>query len=905
MPLTLSKLDLRALADGEPRSIDALGTVMQSLGWISGLRELSKPRGRKTPLWELSIAAEPAAVMTFASTRQGDRLTSLGYMRQARYAVSWSRERVALYDTLRWSDRPGDLPLFLADVDDRAAIAELLELLGRDDILDEIPSDLIPSTDEHEALPELLGKALRRLRLDVAEAEAYSGREPGGRDTAVLRLFHQILYVRVAEDRRRPQSRLKIRELLVSDRLNADLQSLLADYRSAANSELFEPAHITVDALPTKSLHEVLRQTVEPWDRLRLDFSVARSDLAGRLYESYLSALPAEDIGKEANQRLFPVARGIDQREKQATFYTPPALAELLTEQALRGWIRGRPSCSPADIRVVDPACGSGAFLIAAYDWLRQYFEQQRGRALRPSEREELLVGCIFGADVDERALGLAQVQLLERAELHGRLPSLQNNLSLGDSLPAPPESDAVVGQVPWKGIISQHGPFTTVLGNPPFGAQAKLPSRLSVERISELAGRYPEIKSFGQDYAYFFLALGMRLLTSDGSAGLVMPRGLLGLGQGAAARRFLAEAGMSWISDLRAARVFQGVAASVTGIALDRRRPAMARIDAISDSRANPRAMLDDLAEGDSPEITRSSVSRERLKALADTGWTAFRVRWADDLCGDLTRSVQPLVPEENKRDQRSVRTGVKTARVADFIIEPELYSVGPVGKITLAERVIPERFLPRVVYASDIAPFDLHDTGKRLLLPYELDGKRACDPNLLAELEARGGLPTHYQHGHLPTLLGPKVLLRAVAREPAAVADPTGRYVPVMRGVHALRLDDIPVKYLASIAALLNSAFYQWLLRGLGSPRADETIEVTLADVRSLPLPDLSDTELRQLQVQGQDIAEALAEPDPISRIVAVRDTRAALDVLVFEILGASQRLQDIVKNELIRVA
>lgn len=902
--MTLSKLDLRALADGEPRSIDALGTVMQSLGWISGLQKLSRPHGRKAPLWELSIAAEPAAVMTFAPTRQ-DRLTSLGYTRQARYALSWSGERIALYDTLRWSNRPGDLPLFLADIDDRVAIAELLELLGRDDILDEIPSDLVPPADEHETLPELLGKALRRLRLDVAEAEAYSGREPGGRDTAVLRLFHQILYVRVAEDRRRPQSRLKIRELLVSDRLNTDLKTLLADYRSTANSELFESARITVDALPTHSVHEVLRQTVEPWDRLQLDFSVARSDLAGRLYESYLAELPAEDVGKDAGQRLFSVVRGIDQREKQATFYTPPALAAILTERALRGWTCGRQRCSPADIRVVDPACGSGAFLIAAYDWLRKYFEHQRGRALRPNEREELLVNCIFGADVDERALGLAQVQLLERAELHGRLPSLRNNLYLGDSLPAPPGYDATTEQVPWEKIIDQNGPFTTVLGNPPFGAQAKLPSRLSIERIAELADCYPEIKSFGQDYAYFFLALGMRLLTSDGTAGLVMPRVLLGLGQGTAARQFLAEAGVSWISDLRAAQVFRGVNASVTGIVLDRRRPAMTHIDAISDSRTNPRAMLDDLAKGDSPVITRSSVSRERLKALASTGWTAFRVRWADDLSSELTRSVQPMVSEENMREQRDVRTGVKTGRVADFIIGPESYSVAPAGKITLAERVIPERFLPRVVYASDIAPFDLRETGKRVLLPFELDGQRGCDPNLLAELKARGGLPTNYQHGYLPTLLGPKVLLRAVAREPAAVADPAGRYVPVMRGVHVLRLDDIPVKYLASIAALLNSAFYQWLLRGLGAPRSDETIEVTLADVRSLPLPDLSDTELRQLYIQGQDITEALAKVDPISRIHAVRDARAALDVLVFEILGASQRLRDIVKNELIRVA
>jgi hypothetical protein len=909
----LSKLDLDALAGGESRGIDGLDMLMRKgLGWTSGLRKLSVPNSRGVPLLELAIADEPATVMAFAAAKFSERLTSLGYTRQARYALSWSGEGVVLYDTLRWARHPGDLPLFTAAVEDRAAIAELLGLLHRNDILEEVPSDLIVHDGEHEALPDLLGGALRKLRLQVADAEAYRGRDPVRRDTAVLRLFHQILYVRVAEDRRRPLSRLKVRDLLDSDRLGVDLGSLLADYRTAANSELFEPAGIAIDALPTSPLRGVLRQTVEPWDRLRLDFSVARADLAGRLYESYLAALPAEDtVEHEKSQRLFPLARGVDQREKRATFYTPPALARLLTERALSGWLRGRPPCSPQDIRVVDPACGSGAFLIAAYDWLRDHFEARRGRPLRTSEREELLVECIFGADIDERALGLAQVQLLEVANLRGRLPSLRDTLYCGDSLPAPPAVVAQEGQVPWGAILERRGAFTTVLGNPPFGAQAKLPSRLSIELVSELVHRYPEVRSFGQDYSYFFLALGLRLLAADGSAGLVMPRALVGLEQGAAARRSLLDAGISWIGDLRAAKVFPHVAASVAAIVLDRRGTPTTRMETLADSRGNPRAMLDDLVSQDASTIIRSSVARQRLTSLIDSGWTAFRVRWASELSGELARPMQPLAPEDGS-GQRDVRTGVKTARVADFVIDPECYRDGGAGEIFLRdrsdprrERAVPRRFLPRLVEASDIAPFDLHDTGKRVLLPFERDGQPGQGPALEAELKARGGLPPHYQHGHLPTLLGPKILLRAVARESAAVADPKGQYIPKMRGAHALRFDDVPQGLLAGIAALLNSAFYQWLLRGLGSPRADESIEVTLADVRSIPLPDLTEPELRQLGACAQAIADALSERDPLRRVLMVRDLRIELDALVFGLIGASQRLRDIVTDELIRVA
>lgn len=900
MPATLSQRDLRALADGEPAGVRALSSAMEAHGWPTGLQELRTHRLHGA-LWELSAAAEPAAVIGFTGPRSRERLTSVAYTRQARYAVAWSPSQVALFDCLRWNAAPGDVSAAVAETTDAAAIEELLALLGRDEVLGEVASDRVLLTPEHRALPQLLGDALAQLRLDVANSEAYAGRDPTGQDTAVLRLFHQILYVRIAEDRKRPRSPLAIPEILGSAQLNTDLASLLNDYRSSANSELFQPAGVSIEDLPADSLRAVLRQTVEPWTRLRLDFSVARHDLAGRLYESYLSTLPAED----ASQRLFPVARGVDRREQHATFYTPPALAQLLTDHALLRWVEDRGARQPSEIKVVDPACGSGAFMVAAYACLRQYFEAQRGRALRPSEREEILLECIFGADVDERALGLAQVQLLEIADLHGRLPSMKQNLLCGDSLPAPPGVSAAAGHVQWDNVIRERGGFTTVLSNPPFGSQAKLPRRLSVDAISQLKDRYPEIGAFGQDYAYFFLALTNRLLTPDGSAGLVMPRGLVALGQGAAARAFLSDLGISWIADLRAARVFPGVGASVVALAVDKSEPASARVDSVRDSRGDPRALLDDLANESPASVASASVTALNLRHLVSSGWTLFRLRWADSLKGEIGRSFEPLVDGHASASRRDVRTGVKTARVADFIIAPECYRLEPDNMIAVGTRVIPDRFLPRVVYASDIEPFDLQDSGRRLFLPFEIDGSRATDPEVEAALADRGGLPAHFQHGHLPTLLSPKVLLRAFAREAAAVADPEGRYVPVMRGVHAIRFPGIAVSHLAGLAALLNSALYQWLLRGLGSPRADETIEVTVQDVGSLPFPDLTLPELHQLDAHAKTVTTALEEEDPIRRAHAVRDARAGVDEFVFELLEVSARLEDTVRDELVRVA
>lgn len=725
MPLAIPSPD--ALSNRGSRGVRAWDKAMKELGWVSGMRALSSARTR-LPLWELAVAEEPAVLIAAPSSQRPDRIVSLGYSRQARYAISWDVDRLSLYDMLQWQEKPGDLPLFSAHLEVPGDVRELFSLISREQVIEEVPSDLVLGTSRsrREVLPKLLGGALRQLRIDVANGEAYQGRDPAGVDTAVLRLFHQLLYVRVCEDRGRLHSKIRVASLIEpgSGTPNQGLAELLADYQAKANSELFEPVPVDIAALPGESLADVLRQTVEPWTRLKLDFSVARADLAGRLYESYLASQPVAE-NAEAAGRLFPVAAVADQREKRATFYTPPALARTLTRRTLDGWVKGRRGLHPHDIRIADCACGSGAFLTASFEWLRSYFEDQRGRTLRSAEREELLVECIFGADVDERALGMAQVQLLEVAEIHGRLPKLQDNLFQGDALPAPPGVTAASNQIDWSAVVRNHGEFTSILGNPPFGSQVKIPSRLSVEQIAELRRIYPEVRSFGQDYAYFFLVLALRLLSPDGAAGFVMPRGLIALAQGGPARKMLASEHVSWLADLRAAKIFPGAGASVAAVVLQRGKSGKAEFEAVRDSRLDARALLDDLeAENVQKEsgIVRLTATAEALGELADQGWTPFRVRWRT-LASEVQRHLRPLT---NRSSGGEVRTGVKPGRVADIVVASSECHQGSRGTIELNGKAIPERFLPQLVYGGEIEPFRSLDPAHRILLPFEKDGTK-----------------------------------------------------------------------------------------------------------------------------------------------------------------------------------
>lgn len=103
---------------------------------------------------------------------------------------------------------------------------------------------------------------------------------------------------------------------------------------------------------------------VELWRQLRLNFSLSRSEIAGGLYRSYLASLPARRPG-ESQGAFFDEAHTIDAQARTASYYTPPGLARLVVERTLTPWLRRASPRTPADVRVVDPACGSGAFLPA------------------------------------------------------------------------------------------------------------------------------------------------------------------------------------------------------------------------------------------------------------------------------------------------------------------------------------------------------------------------------------------------------------------------------------------------------------------------------------------------------------------------------------------------------------
>jgi len=138
--------------------------------------------------------------------------------------------------------------------------------------------------------------------------------------------------------------------------------------------------------------------------------------------------------------------------------------------------------------KILDPACGSGSFLIVAYEYMLDYYYKKKNEnktekePLTVKERKKVLTRHIFGVDLDEQAVEVAKLSLLlkvlevpkevfdKRPMDEHALPSLHNNIKCGNSLIDDRSVDkkAFVWEEEF-GDIMKKGGFDVVVGNPPY----------------------------------------------------------------------------------------------------------------------------------------------------------------------------------------------------------------------------------------------------------------------------------------------------------------------------------------------------------------------------------------------------------------------------------------------------
>jgi hypothetical protein len=235
---------------------------------------------------------------------------------------------------------------------------------------------------------------------------------------------------------------------LVMEKLSGDGCPELA--LPALGSFLFSPRALPdLNACDISNLHllEAIRSlavTQTGQSRRVVDYKNLGSEELGSVYESLLELHP--DLNAEAASFELKVAAG-SERKKTGSYYTPTSLISCLLDSALDPVLleaakQPEPEAAILKLKVVDPACGSGHFLIAAAHRIAKRLAAVRtGEEEPPPEAQrkairDVIGHCIYGVDVNPMAVELCKVSLwMEALEPGKPLSFLEHRIQPGNSL--------------------------------------------------------------------------------------------------------------------------------------------------------------------------------------------------------------------------------------------------------------------------------------------------------------------------------------------------------------------------------------------------------------------------------------------------------------------------------------
>lgn len=350
-------------------------------------------------------------------------------------------------------------------------------------------------------------------------------------DESVQRIIDRLIFIRNCEDRglEPPSLSPKVREW--ESRGRGALIDLIKDvfryFDEQYNSKLFQQHLCDQLEVTNQVLEEIIKGLYRTKDRtIYYDFSALDADVLGNVYEQYLGHI----LKKTAKRATVTERRA--KRKEQGIYYTPTPIVDFIVRNTLGELLKDK-KVDVEKIRVLDPACGSGSFLIKSFDILSEFhsttdedYSQTQldlERGLPFTKKVKILQNNIFGVDLDAQAVEIAQLNLLLKiAEKRHRLPLLQQNIKCGNSLI---DDEKVAGDKAFKWDrefkhIANEGGFVVIVGNPPYGAELNKFERDFIARKFKFSRAY-------KNTALVFIEKSLELLKNDGYFGMIVPKSL------------------------------------------------------------------------------------------------------------------------------------------------------------------------------------------------------------------------------------------------------------------------------------------------------------------------------------------------------------------------------------------
>lgn len=417
--------------------------------------------------------------------------------------------------------------------------------------------------EEIEGWRDLLARNIA-LRNDLSQREL---------NYAVQQTIDRIIFLRICEDRgielygrlKALQQGTKVYERLcdifqqADDRYNSGLFHFHREKdRVEAPDEL--TLHLLIDDKPLKEIFKNLYYPDSPYE-----FSVLGADILGSVYEQFLGKVIRLESGHRAVVEDKP-----EVKKAGGVFYTPSYIVQYIVQHTLGKLLQGRNIKQAPGIRILDPACGSGSFLIEAFQYLLNWYlaryeedneKYSKGRAarIRPAphggwrltteEKKRVLLEHIYGVDIDAQAVEVTKLSLLlkvlegesdeslnsQARLIHERvLPDLERNIQCGNSLVGhdyydghlnlDEEAAQRINAFGWKQSfphVFKDGGFNAVVGNPPWGGDID-------KLLIYFHNKFPGTTKEHTDIFKIFIEQATNLVCPGGLTSMIVPNTVL-----------------------------------------------------------------------------------------------------------------------------------------------------------------------------------------------------------------------------------------------------------------------------------------------------------------------------------------------------------------------------------------
>jgi len=409
-------------------------------------------------------------------------------------------------------------------------------------------------------------KKLNEWREYLATSIAFNNKRLSEEDInyAVQLIIDRIIFLRFCEDRGIEHFE-SLKKATQKGNIHKNLLELYHKADEKYNSGLFDFKKDTITPkikIDNKILMNIIEELYRP--KTEYEFGVMPVEILGNAYEQFLG-----NIIRITPSGRAKIVEKPEVKKAGGVFYTPQYIVEYIVENTVGKLIQGKTPEQISKIKIVDPACGSGSFLLGAYVYLLKYHSEyywnkglhknkSKNSPITPegkltnAEKKRILLNNIYGVDIDLNAVEVTKLSLLLKA-MEGEteetiylrlklfneraLPDLDNNIKCGNSLIGPDffigsfeleKEERKLKPFDWKAAfpkIFQDGGFDAVIGNPPW---VSLSGKFGNDILDEDALKYLIAKYNGNTYRpnlyEYFVHKGLELVKPNGYFSFIVP---------------------------------------------------------------------------------------------------------------------------------------------------------------------------------------------------------------------------------------------------------------------------------------------------------------------------------------------------------------------------------------------